>query len=155
MGRAFQWSSQWTTTNNWSRSTRSWHWSRRQHHTTRERRNHGNHQITQKQKNHVTGQPQHRTLQGRARVCRTSSSARTWEEKQLPDDWTEGVIVKIPKKGALRNCNNWRGVTLLSVPSKTLASSSSGRSLMQWTSDSDKSRQVFERTRMHGPDYHS
>ena len=47
--------------------------------------------------------------------------AAIWEEKQLPDDWTEGVIVTIPKKGALSNCNNWRGITLLSVPSKILA----------------------------------
>ena len=47
--------------------------------------------------------------------------AAIWEEKQLPDDWTEGVIVKIAKKGALSNCNNWRGVTLLSVNSKILA----------------------------------
>ena len=41
--------------------------------------------------------------------------------KQLPDGWTAGVIVKIPKNGALSNCNNWRGVTFLSVPSKILA----------------------------------
>ena len=47
--------------------------------------------------------------------------AAIWEVKQQPDDWTEGVIVKIPKKGALSNCNNWRGITLLSVPSKILA----------------------------------
>ena len=46
---------------------------------------------------------------------------KIWEEKLLPDDWTEGTIVKIPKKGALSNCNNWRGITLLSVPSKILA----------------------------------
>ena len=44
-----------------------------------------------------------------------------WDEKQLPEDWTKGVIVKIPKKEALSNCNNWRGITLLSVPSKILA----------------------------------
>ena len=44
-----------------------------------------------------------------------------WEEKQWPDGWMEGVIMKILKKGALRNCNNWRGITLLSVPSKILA----------------------------------
>ena len=44
-----------------------------------------------------------------------------WEEKKLPDDRTEGVIVKIPKKGALKNCNKSRGITLLSVPSKILA----------------------------------
>ena len=30
-----------------------------------------------------------------------------WEGKKLPEDWTEGVIVKIPKKGAPSNCNNW------------------------------------------------
>ena len=41
-----------------------------------------------------------------------------WERKQIPGDWSEGVIVKIPKKGNLRNCNNWRGITLLSIPSK-------------------------------------
>ena len=29
--------------------------------------------------------------------------------------------MKIPKKGALKNCNNWRGIILLSVPSKILA----------------------------------
>ena len=44
-----------------------------------------------------------------------------WEEKKLPEDRTEGVIVKIPKKGALKNCNKSRGITLLSVPSKILA----------------------------------
>ena len=32
--------------------------------------------------------------------------ATIWKEKQLPDSWTENVIVKIPKKGALSNCNN-------------------------------------------------
>ena len=41
--------------------------------------------------------------------------------------WTEGVIVKIPKKGPLNNCNSWRGITLLSVPSKILAKLIIGR----------------------------
>ena len=44
-----------------------------------------------------------------------------WEGKKLPKDWTEGVIVKIRRKGALKNCNNWRGITFPSVPSKILA----------------------------------
>ena len=43
------------------------------------------------------------------------------EGKKLPEDWTEGVIVKIPKKSTLNNCDNWRGIALLSVPSKILA----------------------------------
>ena len=44
-----------------------------------------------------------------------------WLRKKLPKDWTEGVTVKIPKKGAFNNCNNCRGITLLPVPSKILA----------------------------------
>ena len=36
-------------------------------------------------------------------------------------DWTKGVITRIPQRGALSDCNNWRGITLLSVPSKILA----------------------------------
>ena len=32
--------------------------------------------------------------------------AAIWEEKPLPEDWTEGIIVKVLKKGALSNCNN-------------------------------------------------
>ena len=44
-----------------------------------------------------------------------------WEKKEIPDDWLEGIIIKIPKKGNLRDCNNWCGVTLLSIPSKIMA----------------------------------
>jgi len=46
---------------------------------------------------------------------------KIWEEEVYPSEWKEGVIVKIPKKGNLSNCNNWRGLTLLSVFSKIMA----------------------------------
>ena len=36
----------------------------------------------------------------------------------MPKDWTQGLIVKLPKKGDLQMCDNWRGITLLSIPSK-------------------------------------
>ena len=39
----------------------------------------------------------------------------------MHEDRTEGVILKIPKKSALKNCNKSRGITLLSVPRKILA----------------------------------
>ena len=46
---------------------------------------------------------------------------KVWEDKRIPDDWNEATIIRIPKKGALNDCNNWRGITLLSIPSKILA----------------------------------
>ena len=43
---------------------------------------------------------------------------KVWEEEKVPEQWRNGIIVKIPKKGDLSDCNNWRGITLLSVVSK-------------------------------------
>ncbi|WP_353839200.1 reverse transcriptase domain-containing protein, partial [Acinetobacter baumannii] len=45
---------------------------------------------------------------------------KIWKERVVPSDWKKGHIVKIPKKGDLGLCKNWRGITLLSVPSKVL-----------------------------------
>ena len=44
-----------------------------------------------------------------------------WKEAAIPKVWNKGTIIKIPKKGALSDCNNWRGITLLSIPSKIMA----------------------------------
>lgn len=41
-----------------------------------------------------------------------------WESDTIPSDWERGLIVKIPEKGNLQICDNWRGITLLSIPSK-------------------------------------
>lgn len=43
---------------------------------------------------------------------------KIWIEETLPQDWKEGTVVKVPKKGDLQQCKNWRGISLLSVPSK-------------------------------------
>ncbi|CAH8514717.1 unnamed protein product [Schistosoma haematobium] len=42
---------------------------------------------------------------------------KIWEEEQVPMD-REGHLVKIPKKGDLSKCENYRGITLLSIPGK-------------------------------------
>ena len=47
-------------------------------------------------------------------------SAAIWEGGEAPADWTLGDIIRVPKKEALSDCNNWRGITLLSVPSTNL-----------------------------------
>ena len=43
---------------------------------------------------------------------------RIWDEEDTPDDWKTGTIIKLLKKGDLGNCNNWRGITLLSMTCK-------------------------------------
>ena len=42
-----------------------------------------------------------------------------WEEKVL-EQWKRGLICKIPKKGNLLQCGNWREVTLLPIASKVM-----------------------------------
>ena len=45
---------------------------------------------------------------------------KIWTEGEVPMDWKKGHLVKLPKKGDLGLCKNWRGIMLLSVPSKIL-----------------------------------
>ena len=44
-----------------------------------------------------------------------------WDRRKISDDWNQGIVIKIPKKGALSECRNWRGITLLSTPNRILA----------------------------------
>ena len=45
---------------------------------------------------------------------------KIWEDENIPQDWKEGHLVKLPKKGDLSICDNYRGIMLLSVPGKVL-----------------------------------
>jgi hypothetical protein len=40
------------------------------------------------------------------------------ERGKILQELEKGLLVEIPKKGDLSNCDNWRGITLLSIPSK-------------------------------------
>ena len=42
------------------------------------------------------------------------------EKEEIPAEWKEGYLIKIPKKCDLSRCDNFRGITLLSVPGKIL-----------------------------------
>ena len=46
--------------------------------------------------------------------------SKIWDKEELPADWKEGIVVKLPKKGDLADCSNYRGIMLLSVPGKVL-----------------------------------
>ena len=45
---------------------------------------------------------------------------KVWRHEQIPRDWNQGLIIKLPKKGNLKECKNWRGITLLSIVAKIL-----------------------------------
>ena len=45
---------------------------------------------------------------------------KVWESETVPNDWRCGLIIRLPKKGNLMECGNWRGITLLPVAAKVL-----------------------------------
>ena len=43
-----------------------------------------------------------------------------WEEEVIPAERLKGLIVKMLKKGSLKDCTNWRDIALLIIASKVL-----------------------------------
>ena len=43
---------------------------------------------------------------------------KTRESGMIPSEWKNSLIVKIPKKGDLSDCENWRGITLSPIALK-------------------------------------
>ena len=50
------------------------------------------------------------------RVCQVA-----WSLGKVPKDWQTGVMIPIHKKGSQRECKNYRGIYLLSIPVKVYA----------------------------------
>ena len=46
---------------------------------------------------------------------------KVWKEEKVPEDWTKAIIVPLFKKGDPSVCDNWRGLSMLSVVGKVLA----------------------------------
>ena len=44
----------------------------------------------------------------------------TWKVQCVPEDWKKSLVVKVLKKEDLTQCDSYRGISLLSVPSKIL-----------------------------------
>ena len=44
-----------------------------------------------------------------------------WRVGTVVSDWKDAIIVPIPKKGDLRKCSKWRGISLLDVAGKVFA----------------------------------
>jgi len=44
--------------------------------------------------------------------------SKIWQDEMVPDDWRKAVVVPLFKKGDKSVCDNWRGISLLSVAGK-------------------------------------
>ena len=44
--------------------------------------------------------------------------SEVWKEEKVPKAWNKSIIIKLPMKGDLSVCSNWRGISLLSIPGK-------------------------------------
>ncbi|GFR70251.1 retrovirus-related Pol polyprotein from type-1 retrotransposable element R2, partial [Elysia marginata] len=59
-----------------------------------------------------------KTLVGRYTRSEMPVKDAVWTSGKYPIDWKEGHLVTIPKKGDLSRCENYRRITLLSIPGK-------------------------------------
>jgi len=45
-----------------------------------------------------------------------------WNEEELPEEWKESIIARVYRKGDNKDCNNYKGISLLSTIYKILPS---------------------------------
>ena len=45
---------------------------------------------------------------------------KIWDDERVQTEWKESYLIKLPKKGDLRSCSNYRGMTLLSISGKVI-----------------------------------
>ena len=55
-----------------------------------------------------------------------------WQERTVPQEWKDALIVPIPKKGDLSSCDNWRGISLLDVTGRVFTKTLQKRLLTLW-----------------------
>jgi len=41
-----------------------------------------------------------------------------WNGEDVQADWSQDIIIPVPNKKCLIDCNNWRRIKLMSVPGK-------------------------------------
>ena len=50
----------------------------------------------------------------------TTICNRIWQTGEWPTPWTQSLIITLPKKGNLQQCQNYRTISLISHPSKVM-----------------------------------
>jgi len=78
------------------------------------------HQTHSKYKGSWAWQGASRTLQDWRRFCNWQNTQNIWETGVWLGEWTDFVFIPIPKKGDLKECKNYRTISLVSLASKIL-----------------------------------
>lgn len=50
----------------------------------------------------------------------TELCQKIWAQKKWPKEWTQSLVIPLPKKGNLKLCQNYRTISLISHPSKVM-----------------------------------
>ena len=50
----------------------------------------------------------------------TTICNKIWQTGEWPSLWTQSLVITLPKKGNLQQCQNYRTVSLISHPSKVM-----------------------------------
>lgn len=69
-------------------------------------------------------------------------ATRIWQDEELADDWSKGLLITGSKKGNLNQCSNWRGHILLSIPSKVLCKLIGSAFEGRWLSNSQRVNRI-------------
>jgi sorting nexin-29 len=40
---------------------------------------------------------------------------KIWQQERIPCQWSEGILCPVYKKGDRKQCNNYRGISLLNI----------------------------------------
>ena len=46
--------------------------------------------------------------------------SKIWQTGELPTPWTQSLVITLPKKGNLQQCQNYRTISLISHPNKVM-----------------------------------
>ena len=50
----------------------------------------------------------------------TTICNKIWQTGEWPTPWTQSIVITLPKKGNLQQCQNYRAISLISHPSKVI-----------------------------------
>ena len=84
------------------------------------------------------------------RVCQV-----TWKLGKTPRYWQPGVITPIFKKGDRKQCTNYRGISLLSLPGKVYAKCLERKCREKWNQNWKMVVLFSSGSQHHGPNLHS